>query len=101
MYTFILFDISTICRYQETKQTIKKPKIFNYVSCVESPLTYRNFINKVYITYHKIPPLGAFWYIFCIFSTNVFVTNIIRILLHRIPAAIVDSYLIITGRSPK
>jgi len=83
------------------KESQLETKIYNYVSGVESPLTWGTSIDELYNNYYEAPPLRSFWYIFCIFSTNVWVVKILRMLLHRIPAAFMSLYLILNGKNPK
>ncbi|XP_060881815.1 fatty acyl-CoA reductase wat-like [Metopolophium dirhodum] len=91
----------TVNRYQDGNEKNKKPKIYNYVSSFDSPVHWLTFFNYVYETYYQAPPLQSIWYIFCIFSANNWFINIMRFLLHRIPAAFVDLSLIICGKNTK
>jgi alcohol-forming fatty acyl-CoA reductase len=91
----------TIFRYQHSNQTKKVPKIYNYVSSTESPLTWGRFIKKMHGHYFEVPPLRSMWYIFYIFYTNLLIGTVLRILLHKIPAALMDLLLIICGKPPK
>ncbi|XP_026822567.1 fatty acyl-CoA reductase wat-like [Rhopalosiphum maidis] len=77
------------------------PKIYNYVSCVESPLTWGRYIKEMHAQYYIAPPLQSMWYGFYIFYTNLIVGSILRFFLHRLPAAFMDLILILTGKSPK
>lgn len=78
-----------------------KPKIFNYVSGVESPLTWGKYIEEMHVHYHRAPPLRSIWYVFSIYHTNLLVGRFLRFWLHRIPAVFVDLLLIINGKKPK
>ncbi|VVC31702.1 Hypothetical protein CINCED_3A003071 [Cinara cedri] len=91
----------TINRYQNTNQLNIKPKIFNYVSSVESPITWDRFFNEMRNNYFEMPPLSAVWYIFCFNTTNVWGIKILRFFLHWIPALVGDLYLIVTGKKTK
>jgi len=94
---FINFDDMHNYSYEKNKE----PTIYNYVSSVESSIHWDKIIQYVFETYHQAPPLGSMWFIFCIFSTNRWFIDILRFLLHRIPAAFVDLSFIIRGKNPK
>lgn len=79
----------------------EKPKIFNYVCSVESPLLRGRFFKEVFDSYQVAPPLKTMWYIFCLSSANWWVVYILRFFWHRIPAMVVDTYLILSGKRPK
>ncbi|XP_060852908.1 fatty acyl-CoA reductase wat-like [Rhopalosiphum padi] len=91
----------TVNRHQHSNQTKKVPKIYNYVSSTESPLTWGRFIKKMHDHYFEVPPLRSMWYIFYIFYTNLLIGTVLRISLHKIPATFMDLILIISGKSPK
>lgn len=93
--------IFIIFRHKHSNQTNKVPKIYNYVSSAESPLTWGGFVRETHENYFDIPPLRSMWYIFYIFHTNSLVCTILRFWLHTIPAAFMDFLLIISGQSPK
>ncbi|XP_001946150.2 fatty acyl-CoA reductase wat [Acyrthosiphon pisum] len=91
----------TVNRHRHSNQMNKVPKIYNYVSSVESPLTWGKYIKEMQENYFDIPPLRSIWYMFYISHTNSLVSTILRFWLHTIPAAFVDLLLIISGQSPK
>ena len=107
-YIFLIPTIFTktlkiviIFRHRHSNQMNKVPKIYNYVSSVESPLTWGKYIKEMQENYFDIPPLRSIWYMFYISHTNSLVSTILRFWLHTIPAAFVDLLLIISGQSPK
>lgn len=79
----------------------KEPKIYNYVSSVESPLLWGTYIKEMHHCYREVPPLRSMWYIFYIFYTTLWVGKILRFVLHRVPAAFMDILLIFFGKNPK
>ncbi|KAF0767976.1 fatty acyl-CoA reductase wat-like isoform X1 [Aphis craccivora] len=91
----------TVNRYKNSNERNKDPKMYNYVSSIDSTLYWSTFIDYVYETYHKVPPLQSMWYICCVFSANRWIINIMKFLLHRVPAALVDLSLFIYGENPK
>ncbi|KAE9538171.1 hypothetical protein AGLY_006143 [Aphis glycines] len=91
----------TVNSYQHSNQTKKVPKIYNYVSSNESPITWGEYIQNMYDHYFEVPPLRAMWYIFCIFHTNFLIDTILRFWLHKVPGALMDLLLIISGKTPK
>ncbi|XP_015366451.1 PREDICTED: fatty acyl-CoA reductase 1-like [Diuraphis noxia] len=92
----------TICRHQDCgNHTSEQPKIYNYVSSTESPLTWDEYIRGMTEHYYVSPPLRSMWYGFYLMYTNLWIGMILKFFLHRIPAAFMDFLLIITGKSPK
>ncbi|XP_022167367.1 fatty acyl-CoA reductase wat-like isoform X2 [Myzus persicae] len=91
----------TVNRQKRSNGGNEVPKIYNYVSCVESSLTWGRFIREMHGQYYLAPPLQSMWYAFYIFYTNFTVGSILRFFLHRIPGAFMDLALIIRGKSPK
>lgn len=103
-YTVIIIKLTIIViiifRYQDSKLNLE-PKIFNYVSSVESPITWGEFSNEIFDRYHEAPPQRSMWYSFFICAVNFWILNILRLFLHWIPATFVDLYLILRGKNPK
>ncbi|CAI6362216.1 unnamed protein product [Macrosiphum euphorbiae] len=91
----------TVNRHKQSNGVNKVPKIYNYVSCVESPLTWGRYIREMHDQYYVAPPLQSMWYGFYILYTNFMVGSILRFFLHRIPGAFMDLLLILCGKSPK
>ncbi|CAI6363746.1 unnamed protein product [Macrosiphum euphorbiae] len=91
----------TVNRHRHSNQINNAPKIYNYVSSAESPLTWGKYIRGMHENYFDIPPLRSMWYIFYIFHTNSLVGTVLRFWLHTIPATFMDLLLIISGKSPK
>lgn len=91
----------TIFRYEDPDTMTKEPKIYNYVSSVESPLSWGTYIKEMHHCYREVPPLRSMWYIFYIFYTTLWVGKMLRFVLHRVPAAFMDVLLIFCGKSPK
>ncbi|XP_060876847.1 fatty acyl-CoA reductase wat-like isoform X1 [Metopolophium dirhodum] len=91
----------TVNRHKQSNIVNKVPKIYNYVSCVESPLTWGRYIREMHDQYYVAPPLQSMWYGFYILYTHFMVGSILRFFLHRIPGAFMDLLLILCGKSPK
>ncbi|XP_001948211.2 fatty acyl-CoA reductase wat [Acyrthosiphon pisum] len=92
----------TVKRHQDCDYTkYEQPKIYNYVSSADSPLTWNKYIEGMTEHYNVSPPLRSMWYGFFIVYTNLWIGMVLKFLLHRIPAAFVDFLLIISGKSPK
>lgn len=98
-YTNTLFFV--IFRYQNNHIANKGPKIYNYVSSVESPLTWGRYIEEMKYHYLKAPPLQAIWYIFYVLYANLWLGSILRFLFHRIPAMFIDLFCILCGKNHK
>jgi len=91
----------TVNRYNDPYQITEEPKIYNFVSSIESPLTWGKFIEEMQKTYYEAPPLQSKWYIYYITYTNFWVGKLLKFLLHRIPAAFIDLLLMLCLKSPK
>lgn len=96
-----LCSILFVNRYRDGNKRNKVPKIYNFVSSVESSINWDKFLQYTFETYRQVPPLESIWYMFCIFSANRWVVRISRFILHRIPGALVDLSFIIRGKNPK
>ncbi|XP_060872883.1 fatty acyl-CoA reductase wat-like [Metopolophium dirhodum] len=91
----------TVNRYQNSNLINQEPKVYNYVSSVESPLLWGRYIEEINGHYHEAPPLQSIWYIFYVFYTNLWIGKMLRFVLHRIPAELMDFWLTVCGKSPK
>ncbi|XP_025416869.1 fatty acyl-CoA reductase wat-like, partial [Sipha flava] len=91
----------TVKRYQDPNAFNQEPKIYNYVSSPDSSLTCNMLLNGFAEAYERHPPLISMWYNMCIYSNNFWMNMILRFLLHRIPAALIDIYLMICGKKPR
>lgn len=96
-----MFCIIFVDRHRDGDKKNKEPKIYNYVSSVESSICWDKIIEYTFETYQQVPPLESMWYMFFICSANRWVVNILRFFLHRIPGALVDLSFIIRGKNPK
>lgn len=91
-----------IFRYQkDTRQFLEVPTVFNYVSSVENPITWKEINKEVFHNYYRAPPLTSMWYSFFVCIDVRWAIIILRIFLHRIPALLTDLYLMVTGEKPK
>lgn len=88
-------------RYKDIRQINEEPKIYNYVSSIESPVTWHKYIKGMHNYYYESPPLQSIWYCFYIFYTNFWAGLILRFFLHRVPATIMDLLLFLSGKNPK
>jgi len=94
--------ISIVFRHQDCDYTkYEEPKIYNYVSSADSPLTWNEYIGGMTEHYYVSPPLRSMWYGFFFTYTNLWIGMVLKFFLHRMPAAFVDFMLIVSGKSPK
>ncbi|KAL4148036.1 hypothetical protein QTP88_002340 [Uroleucon formosanum] len=92
----------TVKRHQDCDHIkYEQPKIYNYVSSPDSPVTWNECIEGINVHYKVSPPLYIMWYGFYIIYTNLWIGMVLKFFLHRIPAAFADFLLIISGKSPK
>nr|CAI5868673.1 unnamed protein product [Callosobruchus analis] len=75
--------------------------IYNYVSSAQNPLTWREFaaINTLYGK--KYCSGRYFWVPSLCFITSPFWYALVKLLLHIIPASIIDALLFVTGNKPR
>ncbi|XP_048488094.1 fatty acyl-CoA reductase wat isoform X1 [Plutella xylostella] len=78
-----------------------EPPIFNYVSSVENRITWGSFmeLNMAYIDAH--PLTSAVWYFSLSLHKSAAVNRVYRVLLHLLPAALVDGLALCVGQKPK
>lgn len=82
-------------------KTVEEPKVFNYVSGPRQPITWREFLitNKKYgMSY---PTMKCIWYYSFTMNQHRALHILYTILLHFLPALLVDAYLKISGRETR
>ncbi|XP_050536687.1 fatty acyl-CoA reductase wat-like [Daktulosphaira vitifoliae] len=89
----------TATRYQNTAN--EEPKIYNYVSSCESPLTWASFMCSIRPIYKLTPPLCAVWYGSTFTYTNVWLGEFLWLILHWIPGIIFDFMILLTGKNAR
>jgi len=90
----------TVYNHRDCRST-KVPKIYNYVSCADPPVSWNMVLKHVREAYYESPPLSSYWYIFYIASPNPWTIKVSRFFLHRLPAAVTDFVsVILSGQSP-
>ncbi|KAJ9586756.1 hypothetical protein L9F63_019655, partial [Diploptera punctata] len=73
--------------------------IYNYISSTQNPITWEKYM-KYNECGKEYPSLSALWY-YCFFLNKYrFLHNICTVLLHYLPALIVDTGLRIVGKDP-
>ncbi|XP_018317066.1 fatty acyl-CoA reductase 2 [Mycetomoellerius zeteki] len=74
--------------------------IYNYVSICQNPITWKRFmkLNEMYGV--QVPSTHVFWYYIFFLNKYKFMHDICVIILHVIPAVIVDTVLFLIGRKP-
>ncbi|KAL0281211.1 UNVERIFIED_CONTAM: hypothetical protein PYX00_002266 [Menopon gallinae] len=78
----------------------KKLAVYNYVSSTDNALKFRNFefyLKKCGIT---IPSTKAVWYYSLILCGNRSLSQILLILLHWMPALLIDTAAVLLGKQP-
>ncbi|VEN48883.1 unnamed protein product [Callosobruchus maculatus] len=86
---------------KKVERTPENITIYNYVSSAQNPLTWREFaaINTLY---GKQYCSGRyFWVPSLCFISSPFWYALVKLLLHIIPASIVDALLFVTGNKPR
>jgi fatty acyl-CoA reductase len=86
----------------EVKTTSKNEDripIFNYVSSVQNPVTWGEFIklNEIALNY---PLLDSIWYYCLYLNKHRLIHNIYITFLHLLPAVFIDTWARIIGKQP-
>ncbi|KOX72974.1 hypothetical protein WN51_01342 [Melipona quadrifasciata] len=77
-----------------------KIPIYNSVSSCQNPITWGDFMKKNETYGFDVPSIKSIWYYMLILNRYLFVHNVCVFLLHKIPAAIVDTLVYLAGRKP-
>lgn len=75
--------------------------IYNYESSVDSPLDWGSYMDYTYGLGREYPSKNVLW-IFCLYLIkNNYLYELLKFLLHTIPAILFDIVLFCTGKEPK
>ena len=78
----------------------EKIPIYNSVSSCQNPITWGKFMEKNEMYGLEVPSINSIWYYMLILNRYLFVHNVCILLLHKIPAVIVDTIVYLSGRKP-
>ncbi|XP_046383568.1 fatty acyl-CoA reductase wat-like [Ischnura elegans] len=84
---------------EETKE--KDVKIYNYVSSVQRPITWGEFMNLNIKYGMRTPSMRSIWYYTLTLNKSLFIHNLYVLFLHLLPALIVDICGYAIGKRPK
>ncbi|XP_025200204.1 putative fatty acyl-CoA reductase CG5065 [Melanaphis sacchari] len=95
------WDTSIRHRHTKMSELVEKhtedPRIYNFVSSPENPLTWRIFSTTLmYYILHR-PTAKAMWYPTLIMNASMFLHKITVLILHYLPAFLLDLVFICTG----
>ncbi|CAH0713000.1 unnamed protein product, partial [Brenthis ino] len=76
------------------------PVIYNYVSSEQNPLTWAEFMNYTEVYGMKMKSMQAVWLYLFWLTPSQFMYNVSVLLMHWIPAYIVDTIAILIGKKP-
>ncbi|KOC64230.1 Putative fatty acyl-CoA reductase [Habropoda laboriosa] len=74
--------------------------IYNSVSSCQNPISWGVFMNKNAIFGVEIPSIKVLWYYMLILNRYLLLHNICAFFLHTVPAVIVDTIALLSGRKP-
>ncbi|XP_054280185.1 fatty acyl-CoA reductase wat-like isoform X2 [Macrosteles quadrilineatus] len=80
------------------KSEVKEPPVYNYVSSVEKPITWRDFMSLSYQHGLEVPPSQTMWYICLTLHTSWFMHKLFVVLFHFLPAFIIDLIAMLFGK---
>ncbi|CAF4887742.1 unnamed protein product [Pieris macdunnoughi] len=76
------------------------PRVYNYVSGNQNPLTFRNFMNYAHTHGFTMAPSKAVWCYMLFLINNALLFRTLNILLHWIPAYVCDGVAVMIGKKP-
>ncbi|KAG7212758.1 hypothetical protein KM043_013019 [Ampulex compressa] len=85
---------------EPTMTDIERVPIYNCVSTCQNPITWGDYVDKNIQYCADVPSSLQIWHCFITFNNNDFIQAIYTIFLHFLPAAIIDTYLYLSGRKP-
>ncbi|XP_011146929.1 fatty acyl-CoA reductase wat [Harpegnathos saltator] len=94
--TLLSIDSTDLNVLPETERT----PIYNYVSSVQNPITWKEFMRLNEEHGLCVPSMKLMWYYMLILNRHRSVHEICSIFLHIIPGAIFDLVAILSGRQP-
>ncbi|XP_012056946.1 PREDICTED: fatty acyl-CoA reductase 1-like [Atta cephalotes] len=74
--------------------------IYNYVSICQNPITWKKFMKLNELYGMQVPSTHVLWYYMFFLNKYKFMHDMYVIILHMIPAVIVDTMLFLIGRKP-
>lgn len=77
-----------------------EPTVYNYVSGTRNPITWEKFMQYNERYGFQTPPVKTIWYYLLMLNESKFAHVFWSILLHWIPAYIVDGILVLIGKKP-
>ncbi|CAH4032407.1 unnamed protein product [Pieris brassicae] len=76
------------------------PRIYNYVSGDQNPITWHTFMQYAYTHGIKMVPSKAMWCYMFFLINNAHLLKTLNILLHWIPAYVCDGVAVMIGKKP-
>ncbi|GBP83317.1 Fatty acyl-CoA reductase wat [Eumeta japonica] len=76
------------------------PPVYNFVSSVDKPLTWKKFMHLTEFYGLNCPTMHAVWYYILYLNPQKWLHTLVCLLLHWIPAYLVDSVLVLMGKKP-
>lgn len=75
--------------------------IYNFVSSVENPITWGEFMTINVMHEKKYPFIKSVWCVCFGMTKNPMLYNLQKFFYHYVPAVIMDSILFCTGQKPR
>lgn len=75
--------------------------MYNYVSSVQKPLTWNQFMDMSSRHGIQVPSMRSMWYYSLMLNKRRYVHLVCLLFLHFIPATIVDGTALLLGKRPK
>ena len=75
--------------------------IYNYVSSVEKPITWENYMALSQANGVKTPTVKAIYYYTLTLNRNYYLNLLYMFFLHLIPALLIDAAMVIACKKPR
>jgi alcohol-forming fatty acyl-CoA reductase len=79
----------------------EEPQIYNFVTSEKNSITWEQYTEYGRIYGETMPPMKSLWYPSFQTTSSKVVVEVLKVLYHLLPALLIDTALLITGKNPK
>ncbi|XP_025837494.1 fatty acyl-CoA reductase wat isoform X2 [Agrilus planipennis] len=88
--------------YKQTQEEVNEaPKVFNCVSSVDNPITWKKYMSILEVYGMEMPSMFQIWYYWFTLNPNRFVHLLFVFFFHSLPAYAADVILFCIGKKPR
>lgn len=81
--------------------TYNEPPVYNYVASPQNPITWRQYCDMGIESGRTMPMNNTIWFYSFTMTSSKFVSIVLTLLYHTIPAMLMDAGLMAFGKKPK